>query len=194
MCVLFICLPFTELCPVTVNFMSFIAVLPYFMYASSKCSLSLSLILLFFPPVDTFQSVQSHFLHLISSECFLFTLMFLFYLSLYLHSMTTFNLPHFLAESIVLNNSESKTSLLKTAIHGQYRRHSSHPSGTMEFAKPAMLKIGAATAVPIMLYQQWIHVQEPSQSDATDDTKGSDDDQKLPNKMSCEDTSLHISR
>lgn len=68
----------------------------------------------------------------------------------------------------------------------------------MEYAKPAMLKIGAATALPIMLYQQWIHVEEPSQSDATDDTKGSDDDQKMPNwrpnKMSCEDTNLHISR
>lgn len=100
-----------------------------------------------------------------------------------------------------MNHCESKVSFLKTAttaIHGQYRRHSSHPSGTMEFAKPAMLKIGAATALPIMLYQQWIHVQEPSPSDATDDTKGSDDDQKIlnwtTNKMSCEDTNLHISR
>lgn len=105
----------------------------------------------------------------------------------------------FLADSVALNNSESKVSFLKTAIHGQYRRHSSHPSGgSTEFAKPAMLKIGAATALPIMLYQQWIHVEEPSQSDATDDTKGSDDDQKVPNwrlnKMSCEDANLHISR
>lgn len=111
--------------------------------------------------------------------------------------MATYQLAIFsIAESIALNNCESKVSFLKTAIHGQYRRHSSQPSSTMEFAKPAMLKIGAASALPIMLYQQWIHV--PSQSDATDDTKGSDDDQKIPNwgpnKMSCEDTNLHISR
>lgn len=108
---------------------------------------------------------------------------------------------HFLAESIAMNNCEPKISFLKsatTAMHGQFRRHSSHPAGT-DFARPAMLKIGAATALPIMLYHQFVHVQEPTaQSDATDETKCSDDDQKMPHwrpkKMSCEDASLHISR
>lgn len=41
-------------------------------------------------------------------------------------------------------------------------------------------------------------MQEPPQSDATDETKCSDDDQKIhswtPNKLSCEDANLHISR
>lgn len=101
-----------------------------------------------------------------------------------------------------MSNCESKNSFLKsatTAVHGQFRRHSSHPSAHANlYAKPALLKVGEATALPIMLYHQWIQVQEPTQSDATDDTKCSDDDQKIhswtANKMSCEDASLHISR
>lgn len=97
---------------------------------------------------------------------------------------------HFLAESIAMN-SDSKLNFFK------YRRHSSQTTNNA-FAKPHLLKIGEATALPIMLYQQWIHMQEPTQSDATDDTKGSDDEQKIhnwtANKMSCEDASLHISR
>lgn len=97
---------------------------------------------------------------------------------------------HFLADSIAMN-SESKLNFLK------YRRHSSQTSNNA-FAKPALLKIGEATALPIMLYQQWIQMQEPPQSDATDETKCSDDDQKIhswtPNKLSCEDANLHISR
>lgn len=84
-------------------------------------------------------------------------------------------------------------------MHGQFRRHSSHPSGA-EFAKPAMVKIiraGAATALPVMLYHQWIQVHDAQQSDAPDETKGSDDEKSsdwIPAKLACEDASLHISR
>lgn len=100
-----------------------------------------------------------------------------------------------------MNNCETKNSFLKSAtmtMHGQFRRHSSHPAAGMDFAKPAMVKIGGATALPIMLYHQWIHVQEPTQSGATDEIKCSDDDPKVPKwrptKLSCDDASLHLSR
>lgn len=100
-----------------------------------------------------------------------------------------------------MNNCETKNNFLKSAtmtMHGQYRRHSSHPTAAMDFTKPAMLKIGAAQALPIMLYHQWIHVQEPTESSATDEIKFSEDDQKIPKwrpkKLSCEDASLHVSR
>ncbi|XP_055319191.1 potassium voltage-gated channel subfamily KQT member 5 isoform X2 [Sitodiplosis mosellana] len=95
-------------------------------------------------------------------------------------------------DSIAINNCESKFSFLKsatTAVHGQFCRHSSHPSANANaavataYSKPALLKIGETTALPIMLYHQWIQVQEPTQTDATDET----DDQKM------EDASLHIS-
>lgn len=102
-----------------------------------------------------------------------------------------------------MNNYGSKSSFVKSAttvMHGRSRRHSSHPTA-MDYSKatPAMLKIGATTALPIMLYHQFIPVQEQLQSDATDEQQFSDDDEgKIPDwqpkKMSCEDASLHISR
>lgn len=44
----------------------------------------------------------------------------------------------------------------------QFRRHSTQQP---TLPNPAMLKIGEATALPVMLYHHWIHVEQPSQSD-----------------------------
>lgn len=146
------------------------------------------------PPTTT-TTTTTHYLAMIPPIFIYLSSLFLVFLFI----IVTSNL-HFLADSIAMNNCESKLSFLKTAttaVHGQFRRHSSQPSANPNaYSKPALLKIGEATALPIMLYHQWIQVQEPTQSDAMDDTKCSDDDQKIhswtPNK--CEDASLHISR
>lgn len=44
------------------------------------------------------------------------------------------------------------------ATRERFRRHSSQQTAT--FAKPATLKFGEATALPITLYHHWSHVKE----------------------------------
>lgn len=44
------------------------------------------------------------------------------------------------------------------ATRERFRRHSSQQTAT--FAKPATLKFGEATTLPITLYHHWLHVKE----------------------------------
>lgn len=123
----------------------------------------------------------------------------------------------FIADEITIANIETKFSLSKQT-HAKCRRHSSQRQTT--YPNPAVLKIGEATALPVMLYHHWIQVQQPSQSDDDEPMQpysssallGGSNGNNFPDeaqcaantqknattwtskKMSSEDASLHVTR
>lgn len=78
----------------------------------------------------------------------------------------------FIADEITIANGKTKSSLSKHASQ-KFRRHSSQQQSA--YPHTAVLKIGEATALPVMLYQHWMHVQQPSAPDDDDD----DDDKPI---------------
>lgn len=71
-----------------------------------------------------------------------------------------FTLNFSVVETFPLTNCDLKLGVQNAtmATRERFRRHSSQQNAT--FAKPATLKFGEATALPITLYHHWLHVEE----------------------------------
>lgn len=66
----------------------------------------------------------------------------------------------FLVDTFALTNCDLKLGVQRAtmATRERFRRHSSQQTAT--FAKPATLKLGEATTLPITLCHHWLHVKE----------------------------------